>query len=174
MPPTREDIGSGLFWVTLRLARATDFPNGSSLRGYHMLAPLDEKGHLDPLRWLRQRDGCPVLRFWAGEPLLVGSLRHRAGGRGGATWIIDYDPGAVHDEEADCRLDGHVMEAGEHVTLRGPDGVSIFRITGVSTRMPAGVRRQLLSSGQALPASPHRRAAERRVRPPPHAATASS
>jgi hypothetical protein len=172
-PPGRKDTGGGLFWVTLHLFRAPGFPNGSSLRGYHMLAPLDEEGRLDPLRWRRQRGGCPVLRFWTGEPLLVGRLRHRAGGPGGTSWIIDYDPGAT-DERAGHRLDRYALTPGEQVTLQGADGALTFRVTQVSSRIPPGVRRQLLSASRVLPGLPDQQPAVHRERPALCAGVAAS
>lgn len=161
------DLGlGGLVWVTLHLAPAKAFPMGSKTHGYHLLMPLDKEGWADPLAWKRQRHGCPVLRFWAGEPTLIGSLRHRAGGIGGSAWIIDYHPG-VMDDEAGCRLGVQRMLVGESLTLMRSSGTQTFRIAGISSRMPARVRRHLLTETQALPAGRDREFEAHRERPAP-------
>src|SRR4051794_38579517 len=75
--------------VTLTLARCPEHPDGSSGRGYQIIAPLGPDGHLDVALWHETRDHCRVRRFWTGEPDCHGRLVHRAGGQGGATWLID-------------------------------------------------------------------------------------
>ena len=71
--------------ISLRLARSREHPNGSSLHGYEIVAPLDASGHLDVEGWRKSRDHCRVRRIWAGEPVRHGRLVHRAGGADGAT-----------------------------------------------------------------------------------------
>jgi hypothetical protein len=48
----------------------------------------------------------------------IGYLTHRAGGPGGANWIIDYDPESREDGETGHRLDTHRLRIGEYVSLR--------------------------------------------------------
>ena len=43
--------------VRLELARDHDFPNGSSERGYDLIAPLDAKGHIALAAWKELKDG---------------------------------------------------------------------------------------------------------------------
>lgn len=50
-----------------------------------------------------------------------GRLVHRAGGLGGATWMIDYDDRGNDDDEACFRLGGHRLVEGESVSVRDAD-----------------------------------------------------
>jgi hypothetical protein len=46
--------------ILLNLARSRDFPNGPSRRGYDFIAPLDPRGHIDPILRTKYRDYCRV------------------------------------------------------------------------------------------------------------------
>src|SRR5215204_3576641 len=99
--------------ISLRLARSPQYPQGSSLHGYDIIAPLDETGHLAAESWREARDRCRVRRIWVGEPVRHGLLVHRAGGLDGATWIINYDDQTTADDEAGYRLNAHRFIEGE-------------------------------------------------------------
>jgi hypothetical protein len=58
-------------------------------------------------------------------------LIHRAGGAGGATWVIDYDESSSDDDEPGYRLDIHSFVPGEYVTIREQDGAQTFRVEAV-------------------------------------------
>lgn len=104
--------------ITLHLARTPEYPEGSATHGYEIVAPLDEGGHLDAHAWHNERARCHVRRFWPGEPDRVGRLVHRAGGSGGATWVIDYDGGSMNDrEEEGYHLNTHRFVEGEYVSI---------------------------------------------------------
>lgn len=121
-----------LHTVSLRLARSHEHPEGSTRHGYEMIAPLDADGHLDAEEWRDARDRCRVRRLWAGEPDRHGRLVHRAGGAGGARWIIDYDDRSTADDEAGYRLDTHRFVKGEYVSIRDDDGeLHTFLVTDV-------------------------------------------
>jgi len=120
-----------LYRVTLHLARNPEFPGGSAQHSYEIVAPLDADGHLDGRAWDREREFCAVRRVWAGEPDRLGQLLHRAGGAGGATWIIDYDDASLEDDERGYRFDRHIFVPGEYVTLSDPHGAPTFRIIDV-------------------------------------------
>jgi hypothetical protein len=118
--------------VRLELARSHDFPDGSARHGYEITAPLDASGLLDPHEWNSKRAKCRVRRFWAGEPDRHGRLVHRAGGAGGATWLIDYDQDTTDDDEAGYRLGAHRFQAGEYVSIRDEDGeLHTFKVAQV-------------------------------------------
>jgi hypothetical protein len=105
--------------VRLELARDHQFPNGSKDRGYDFIAPLDEKGHIDPAAWKHLRDRCRVRRFWQGEPELVGHIVHGPGG----SWAFRYDiHGSPGLDEKGYRFDQHTFNPGEYVSINEHDG----------------------------------------------------
>ena len=120
--------------VTLTLARCPEHPDGSAGRGYDIVAPLGADGRLDPALWQETRDRGRVRRFWTGEPDRHGRLVHRAGGEGGATWLIDYEDWTNEDDEPGYRLGTHVFVEGEYVSLReaGDEEYHTFRVARVS------------------------------------------
>jgi hypothetical protein len=111
-----------LYRILLHLARNHDFPEGSSARGYEIVAPLDASGRLDAQAWRKHEADCRVRRFWAGEDDRLGRLIHHAGGAGGATWKIDYDPSGPDEDETGYRLDTHRFIENEYVTIRDDEG----------------------------------------------------
>lgn len=116
-----------LMFIRIELARDHDFPEGSSERGYELVAPLDIDGRLDPAEWRKQRDRCNVRRFWAGTQQ-VGHLIHTRGG----TWAVDYNPATKEDDEPGFRLDKHQFSLGEYVSFKEHDGVMrTFRVVAV-------------------------------------------
>lgn len=118
--------------ITLTLARSPEHPDGDPWQGYEITAPLDATGRLDPAGWALQRELCRVRRFRAGAADRYGWLIHRAGGAGGARWVIDYDDRSEEDDEEGYRLDKHVFEPGEYVSLRDEDGdLQAYKITAV-------------------------------------------
>jgi hypothetical protein len=108
--------------ITLHLARCPDYPEGSDRHGYSFRAPLDGRGHIDPLRWKETRPHCVVRRFWAGEADRHGQLIHKPGGAQGATWAFDYDASTTRDDEAGYRLGDHAFVPGEYVSIRDDAG----------------------------------------------------
>ena len=117
--------------IRLNLARSKEFPSGSSLHGYELVAPLDSKGHIDPALWRLHREHCRVRRFWQGEDDQVGELVHKPGGHEHARWVFDYDRNRVDDDEAGYRFGAHTFALGEYVTLRDRDQAHTFRVTSV-------------------------------------------
>ncbi|GJD99243.1 hypothetical protein GMJLKIPL_1159 [Methylobacterium isbiliense] len=116
--------------VTLTLARCPQHPEGSAGRGYEIIAPLGPDGQLDAALWREVRDRCRVRRFWTGEPDCHGRLVHRAGGAGGATWLIDYDDRTTEDDEPGYRLGTHAFVEGEYVSIRdaGDEAFHTFKV----------------------------------------------
>jgi hypothetical protein len=131
---------AGLHRVTLTLARCPDHPDGSVGRGYEIVAPLGPDGHLDAALWRETRDRCRVRRFWTGEPDRHGRLVHRAGGEGGATWLIDYDDRTTEDDEPGYRLGTHAFVRGEYVSIRESDDARFhtFVVARVGEALLAG------------------------------------
>lgn len=117
--------------VVLTLARGSGFPEGSDQHGYEMRVPLHPDGHLDADGCLGQSGRFHVRRFWADEPDRIGRMQHRAGGAGGATWVIDYDEMAAEDDEAGYRFDLRAFVPGEYVTIRDAHGAHTFRVATV-------------------------------------------
>ncbi len=103
--------------VRLELARTDTFPEGSSARGYDLVAPLDADFHLDEALWRQDKRRATVRRFWEGEDDEHGELihtRHR-------TWAFSYEPGE-EDDEPIFHLETHRLAPGEYVTITDPDG----------------------------------------------------
>ncbi len=115
--------------IRLELARDHDFPSGSRERGYELVAPLDDTGHLSAAEWKSHRDRCRVRRFWAHEPGELGHLVHKPGG----IWVLDYNPKETSDDEPGFRLDKHRFAPGEYVSFREHDGkMRTFIVTAVA------------------------------------------
>jgi hypothetical protein len=118
--------------ISLHLARPPAHPEGSSRDGYEITAPLDADGMLDAEAWHAERERCRVRRFRPGEPDRHGWLVHRAGGAGGASWMIDYDDASSEDDESGYKLDRHRFVAGEYVSIREQDGeFQPYRVVGI-------------------------------------------
>ncbi|MET3414562.1 hypothetical protein [Methylobacterium sp. 1030] len=130
---------AAMFRVTLTLARCPEHPDGSVGRGYQIVAPLGPDGRLDASLWRETRDHCRVRRFWVGERDRHGRLVHRAGGEGGATWLIDYADWTNEDDEPGYHLGTHAFVEGEYVSIRdaGDETYRTFRVSRVS-RVEAG------------------------------------
>ena len=112
--------------IRLELARTPEFPNGSSVHGYELVAPLDAKGHLDTAAFATTKAAYTVRRFWNGEDDEHGTLVHTRGG-----WAFSYAPGE-DDDEPIFRLDRHIFTVGDYVTVTEHDGVARpFRVTEV-------------------------------------------
>jgi hypothetical protein len=123
---------SDLRRITLHLARTHNFPSGSTVHGYEFVAPLNERGKIDPEMWRANRDRCTVDRFWGHEPPQGGYLVHRPGGVDGATWGFDYDPDSKDDDEVGYRFGDHKFEPGEYVSIREANGETLpFKIIDV-------------------------------------------
>lgn len=105
--------------VRMELARDHDFPSGSRERGYDLIAPLDDAGHLVAQEWRDNRDKCRVHRFWPGTADEIGRLVHRRGG----VWVFDYKPDSTEDDEAGFKFDKHHFVPGEYVSITEHDGV---------------------------------------------------
>jgi hypothetical protein len=117
--------------IELHLARSKEFPFGSAHHGYHIVAPLDAKGHIDPELWKTHRRQCRVHRFWPGEDDLDGYLVHKPGGSEHARWVFDYDPSRADDDETGYRFGAHAFVPGEYLTLRDQQGEHTFKVVSV-------------------------------------------
>jgi len=127
-----------LYHITLHLACSRQFPEGSPRYGYELTAPLDDGGPLDQEEWARKRSFCRVRRLWGDEGERQGGLIHRAGGAGGATWMIDYNQGRLGDEEAGYHLNQHRFVEGEYVTIQDEDEKPYtFEIVSVRNAEPS-------------------------------------
>lgn len=113
--------------IRLELARTPQFPRGSAACGYEFSAPLDSAGRIDSAQWRRVKARCKVRRFWANQGDEIGELLHHRSGR----WVFSYRPGDEDDEPL-FRLDRHVFQVGEYVSITEHDGITRpFRVTEV-------------------------------------------
>jgi hypothetical protein len=95
--------------IRLNLARSKEFPEGSTRHGYEFVAPLDERGHIDPQLWQKYRRHCGVRRFWHSEDDQIGHLVHKPGGAEHARWVFDYDANGTDDDESGYRFGLHAF-----------------------------------------------------------------
>jgi len=117
-----------LMKIRLELGRTPGNPQGDSRHGYEFIAPVDNRGYLDPVAWRSEKGRCAVRRFHPHEAEYRGSLRHN--GRG---WLFDYVPGRSSDNETIFRLDRHLIEKGLYLTITEEDGVARpFKIVNVT------------------------------------------
>ena len=103
--------------IRLEMARSKEFPDGSKLHGYELVAPLTKDGHLDLEAWKSAKEKCWVHRFWQGQADERGFLQHKR-----TRWVFSYVPGEDDDEPA-FRLGEHVFRPGEYVSITEHDGV---------------------------------------------------
>ncbi len=123
--------------IRLQLARSEEFPSGSDRHGYDLVAPLDEKGRIDPARWRKHQGECRVRRFWDDEDDAIGLLVHKPGGAEHARWIFQYSRGGSEDAEAGYRFGAHTFASGEYVSIRDHAGeLHTFRVTSVEPVEP--------------------------------------
>ena len=121
--------------IHLEGARTQVHPEGEPDNAYDLVAPLDASGHISVEGWRSQRALCFVHRLEGGDVVERGLLTHRSGGHGGGTWMIDYDPLAVGEEEAGFHFETHVFKPGEYVSIRGADEcLHPYRVTSVLPR----------------------------------------
>jgi hypothetical protein len=118
--------------IRLQLARSKEFPSGSPSRGYDLVAPLDDKGHIDPELWRKHQKECRVRRFWENEEDAVGLLVHRPGGAEHARWMFDYGNGSGEDDETGYRFGAHTFAAGQYVSITDHGGeLHTFEVASV-------------------------------------------
>ncbi len=122
--------------VTLNAARSKAFPDGSVRHGYDFVAPLKDDGRIDLDAWKMHRGQCFAHRFWADEPALQGLLVHRAGGRGGSTWVFEWKSPRVRSDEEDdgFRFADHAFRVGEYVSISEAEGdLLTFRVVNIGS-----------------------------------------
>jgi hypothetical protein len=118
--------------IRLQLARSKELPSGSARRGYDLVAPLDDKGYIDPELWRKHQRECRVRRFWDDEEGAIGLLVHKPGGAEHARWLFDYGASGSEDEETGYRFGTHRFATGEYVSIRDHDGeLHTFQVTAV-------------------------------------------
>jgi hypothetical protein len=116
--------------IRLEMARNKEFPQGSSVHGYEIVAPLTKAGHIDAEAWHKHRADCRVKRFWGDSEDETGHLVHKPGG----SWAFHYDiHGDANDDEQGYRLGAHVFRLGEYVSVREHDeDMNTFRVVSIS------------------------------------------
>jgi hypothetical protein len=118
--------------IRLQLTRSREFPSGSPRHGYDLIAPLDEKGHIDRELWRKHEAECRVRRYWENEEDAVGRLVHKPGGAEHARWMFDYRAGGSENEEACYRFGAHRLVAGKYVSITDHGGdLHTFKVVTV-------------------------------------------
>lgn len=112
--------------IRMELARDQDFPQGSRLHGYTLVAPLDNMDRIDAAEWKPNREKCRVTRFWGSDEHEVGHLVRKPGG----AWAFHYDiHGNEDDDETGYRFGDERFRPGEYVSIREQDGeMRTFRV----------------------------------------------
>ena len=114
--------------IRLELARTREFPEGNPGCGYEFVAPLDRDGHLDAEAWPEVKARCTVRRFWVGASDELGRLIRTRN----KSWAFSYAPGE-DDDEPIFKLDRHLMQVGQYVTITEHHGIARpFRVVGVT------------------------------------------
>ena len=114
--------------IRLELARTKEHPDGDARTGYEFVAPLDDKGFIDPAQWHEARSKCQVLRFRPNESSELGHLARRRGG----SWAFHYDfAGAAEDDETGYRFAAHSFRQGEYVSIREDGELMTYRIASI-------------------------------------------
>jgi len=134
MPKSQPAKSVPLQRIRLELARDPDFPDGSRLHGYDMIAPLDAQGHICASSWKADRDHCRVRRFWGHDAERIGHIVHKPGGTGGI-WAFHYDirgAGPQTHDESGFHFESHAFKPGEYVSIKESDGdMRTFRVVSV-------------------------------------------
>jgi len=112
--------------IRMELARDPDFPQGSRLHGYSLVAPLDNMDRIDAAEWKANREKCRVTRFWGSDEHEIGHLVRKPGG----AWAFHYDiHGNEDDDETGYRFGDERFRPGEYVSIREQDGeMRTFRV----------------------------------------------
>lgn len=114
--------------IVMRLARnpGTEFADGDDHRGYSLVAPLNDDGHIDEEAYKASRSGCTVRRFAPDEDAQEGRLARK-----GSNWFFDYADGE-EDDEAVHRLGEHRFAVGEYVSIADEDGrLLAYKVTDI-------------------------------------------
>jgi len=114
----------------MRLARnpGTEFAAGDDHRGYALVAPLTDDGHIDAAAYAKCKQACQVRHFAPDEDPVDGHLTRR-----GPRWFFDFDDAQSTDDEPVYRLGGHCFVVGEYVTITDEDGRPLtYRVMSVA------------------------------------------
>jgi len=114
--------------IVLRLARnpGTEFADGDDHRGFTLVAPISDDGHLDEDAFKANRDRCTVRRFAPDDDPQEGRLARR-----GDRWFFDYGEGDTDDQPVH-KLGQHRFSLGEYVSVADEDGrLLTYKVTNV-------------------------------------------
>ena len=113
--------------IRLELAREPAHPAGSNAFGYLLVAPLDDKGHIDAESWRANRASCRVIRFRPNDGEEIGHLVRTTNGQ----WKFHYDVEGEDEDESGFRLANEVFSSGEYVSIKSEDGMHTYRVISV-------------------------------------------
>lgn len=117
--------------IVMRLARnpGSHHADADDHRGYALVAPLTEDGHLDEDAFRAVHDQCTVRRFSPDSDAETGRLR-----RHGQGWAFAY--GEAEAEEPLFKLAEHRFQLGEYVSVKEDDGELLaYKVTEIA-RLP--------------------------------------
>lgn len=113
--------------IVMRLARnpGTEFAGGDDHRGYTLVAPLDDHGHIDETAFRAHKSAFTVRHFAQDEDPVDGKLARR-----GDHWFFDY--GGAETDEPLYRIGQHRFAVGEYVSITDEDGrLLTYKVTEV-------------------------------------------
>jgi len=117
----------GFKLVRLELGRTDKYPEGTPAKGFELVIPVDERGHLDEKTWHENQAACTVTRFGLGDFDRDGNLILTPKRQ----WAISYEPGEADDTPI-FHLETHHIQEGDYLSITDEDGVTLpFRVASV-------------------------------------------
>lgn len=113
--------------IELALAREQERPLREAARRLTLVAPLDERGRLDPHLWNTHRISCRVVRHHEDAEDEIGHLIRRPGG----SWAVRY-PGEQGEEDRAPRLGSAEFSPGAYVSITDGDDLHTFRVVSIT------------------------------------------
>lgn len=113
--------------IRLALGRTEDFPAGTPAKGYEIVIPVDDRGHLDEKLWRENQASCTVTRFGLGDYDRDGYLIFTKNNQ----WAISYEPGEADDTPI-FHLETHLLKEGDYLSITDENGLRLpFKIASV-------------------------------------------
>lgn len=113
--------------IELELAREPQDAFHQPARRLTLVAPLNERGQIDPQLWKTHRILCRVVRHHDDADDEIGHLVRRPGG----SWVVRY-PGDAGEEDCAPRLGSAEFTPGAYLSIAdGPDQHT-FRVVSIS------------------------------------------
>jgi hypothetical protein len=127
--PENKRFPEGFAKVRLRLAREPSHPQGSQERGYDVVMPLDQSGHIDSVLWKSHRDLCRVVHYRSGEEHDLGHMVRMPGGQ----WKFHYDIKGNENDSQGYHFADERFVIGEYISVIEDDGSHTYRVVTVES-----------------------------------------